>query len=326
MKKPITIPTDTATLNVNARLCKSNPVKEALGSASDEIQSALGLELERSGSKKKRRVRAEDFDASAQENSAARLERGSDRVDANPLPSAPSHSRAVEDDYESEDNFAALDDRVALSSNETDDGALEVDQLERQLAFEGIQRNSTSPRAAGYSLEADLSMARSESESRSASPEPRKAPTTKKTSFVPSLTMGGYISGSGSEVEDDIDMAPRKNRRGQRARQQIWEQKYGSKAKHLQRQDRKNGWDPKRGATDGGRFGGPGRSSRGTRASPDFNVGGMKEHPSSRPVNEGKKKQPDDTGPIHPSWEAAKRAKEKKDVPVAFQGKKTTFD
>ena len=34
----------------------------------------------------------------------------------------------------------------------------------------------------------------------------------------------------------------------------------------------------------------------------------------------------DDSGPLHPSWEAAKRAKEKRDAPVPFQGKKISFD
>jgi hypothetical protein len=42
--------------------------------------------------------------------------------------------------------------------------------------------------------------------------------------------------------------------------------------------------------------------------------------------SETKKPKRDDTGPLHPSWEAAKRAKEKKSVPVAFQGKKISFD
>jgi hypothetical protein len=46
--------------------------------------------------------------------------------------------------------------------------------------------------------------------------------------------------------------------------------------------------------------------------------------PRKGEVKEPKKR--DDTGPLHPSWEAAKRAKEKKAVPVVFSGKKISFD
>jgi hypothetical protein len=41
--------------------------------------------------------------------------------------------------------------------------------------------------------------------------------------------------------------------------------------------------------------------------------------------NEGKGGKRDDVGALHPSWEAAKRAKELKKVAV-FEGKKVVFD
>ena len=44
------------------------------------------------------------------------------------------------------------------------------------------------------------------------------------------------------------------------------------------------------------------------------------------PAPPPKKKHNDDEGPLHPSWAAAKAAKDKKSVPVAFTGKKITFD
>lgn len=151
-------------------------------------------------------------------------------------------------------------------------------------------------------------------------PPPTKA---KASSFIPSLSVG-YVAGSGSEPESDIEeLAPaKKNRRGQRARQQIAEKKYGAKAKHLEKQknDRSSGWDAKRGATDG---------SRGKKSGMGGGRGGYGQGhgaPSREPPAPPKKKHKDDEGPIHPSWAAAKAAKEKKSAPVAFAGKKISFD
>lgn len=148
-------------------------------------------------------------------------------------------------------------------------------------------------------------------------------PKPKASSFLPSLSVG-YVAGSDSEPESDIEeLAPvKKNRRGQRARQQIAEKKYGQKAKHLEKQknDRGSGWDAKRGATDG---------SRGKRSGMGGGRGGFsKGHgaPSREPPAPEKKKHKDDEGPIHPSWAAAKAAKEKKSAPVAFAGKRISFD
>jgi len=215
---------------------------------------------------------------------------------------------------------------------------MDVDDLERHLEEEGISRQRRSPKvngagsSQGYDLAADLSMSDA-TPSASPSPEPQKAAKSvrpNKSSFVPSLTMGGYISGSGSDI-DDIDIAPKKNRRGQRARQQIWEKKFGGKAKHLEKQDKDQGWDPKRGATDGGGRGARGRGgSRGGR-------GASSTARSARPGGRGPQssgandtavtvRKKDDEGPLHPSWLAAKAAKDKQSAPAKFEGKKITFD
>ncbi|KAI0102271.1 Bud-site selection protein [Nemania sp. FL0031] len=178
------------------------------------------------------------------------------------------------------------------------------------------------------------------------------------STFLPSL-MGGYISGS--ESASDVDVAPpvRKNRRGQRARQAIWEKKYGEKAKHHQKESdsRNSGWDMKRGAvdTDGdtskpwkkgiqnpfeknhvhpdrqqqmqGEDDRPAKSkeSRGTRErreprQQDKSQSFQAEKPKTQPPRSR-----DDTGSLHPSWAAAKKAKEGVQK-VEFQGKKVTFD
>lgn len=92
--------------------------------------------------------------------------------------------------------------------------------------------------------------------SEAVSPPPKKARASNASvskngdsTFLPSL-MGGYISGSESDASD-VDVAPaRNNRRGQRARQAIWEKKFKQEAKHLNKpkDSRDDGWDAKRGA------------------------------------------------------------------------------
>ncbi|KAK6854433.1 hypothetical protein PG995_009526 [Apiospora arundinis] len=94
------------------------------------------------------------------------------------------------------------------------------------------------------------------SDSEAVTPPPKKKRVAKPvatrdgdSTFLPSL-MGGYISGSESDASD-VDVAPaRNNRRGQRARQAIWEKKFKQEAKHLNKpkDSRDAGWDPKRGA------------------------------------------------------------------------------
>lgn len=144
--------------------------------------------------------------------------------------------------------------------------------------------------------------------------------------ILPSL-MGGYISGSESDASD-IDVAPaaRKNRRGQRARQAIWEKKFKDKAKHLgqEKAGRDSGWDLKRGAVDGSHRT-PWKKGIKTPFEKRPDRPDEQEHvaaESSRPRPPTKK---DDEGPLHPSWEARKKAKEAQQT-AAFQGKKITFD
>jgi BUD22 len=186
-----------------------------------------------------------------------------------------------------------------------------------------------------FNLSRDLSPSPSSAPSQTLEP-PSRAKTLERSSslpskstFLPSLTMGGYWSGSESAPEDDVEIAPKKNRRGQRARQQLWEKKYGASAKHLQKQknnDRNRGWDLQRGAqSDDGRYRKRiwkqgnmllRRSSTQKSVASDAN---------KIEVNRRRSRPRDDTGLLHPSWQAAKLAKEKKQS-ASFQGKKTVFD
>lgn len=143
-------------------------------------------------------------------------------------------------------------------------------------------------------------------------PSKRSRPTT--STILPSLT-SGFVSGSEDSDIEDVDEEPRKNRPGQRARQAIWEKKYGNKAKHLQKQskNRDQGWDAKRGATSVDHYHKHTRSDNTGRSNGD----------APRPAKKPKR---DDSGPLHPSWEAAKLAKSKDMSIPAFSGKKISFD
>jgi hypothetical protein len=330
VKKTTKSSSDTATLNVIARLCKSNQGKTALDVALADIQQALGIKSDKPPSLTKPRQRAKDFDSTVSNDSSVRQRDSNVQPALKQIPKSlsdtPEALKRAEDDDDDDDDVDTNEDWVAFSEHDTSDEFSNVDDLEQRLLNEAAPKRPPKPSSQQYDVEADLSLSGSNSNSVSASPEPQKASFTKKTSFLPSLTMGGYISGSDSEV-DDVDIAPKKNRRGQRARQQIWEQKYGMKAKHLQNQGGSTSWDPKRGAVEGnvrqrGSFG------RERRSNPDYNVGGDPNAGpgNSKPGRDVKKTHRDDGGALHPSWEAAKKAKEKKEASGAFQGKKITFD
>ena len=172
-------------------------------------------------------------------------------------------------------------------------------------------------------------------------------PSSNNNIFVPALTNVGYISGSGSDSEvDSADgtARPKNNRRGQRARQKIWEQKYGKGAKHLQNATKSNkskgrdeGWDLKRGARGsradrGRRKGRGGKGMTGANAEAVVNRlairsqsnsdrGARNQSTRSGAAKSGRA----DGGALHPSWEAKKMAKKTQQT-APFKGTKITFD
>ena len=142
------------------------------------------------------------------------------------------------------------------------------------------------------------------------------------STFLPTL-MGGYISGS--ESASDVDIAPpRKNRRGQRARQAIWEKRYKDKAKHLKKDSKDQGWDLRRGAVDD-RGAKPWKRGIKNPFERKGAEGANLENTEQSVPRRKPKTEPQNTGPLHPSWEARKKAKEKQES-AKFQGKKITFD
>lgn len=144
---------------------------------------------------------------------------------------------------------------------------------------------------------------------------------------LPQLAMGYFLGGSDDESDYDADgdkvvkeaTTQRKNRRGQRARQKIWEKKYGSSAKHVQnarakelseREQRQKEYEER-------------CRKRAEKLQPTgSNVAPLGERKANGTPPAISK--PAETK-VHPSWEAKRLAQEKIQN-VKFAGKKITFD
>ncbi|KAI6901285.1 hypothetical protein KC318_g14002, partial [Hortaea werneckii] len=213
--------TDSALLNVHARLCNSNPVKEALPAVLADVQNALGIRTNDGKAIRKKRLKAKDYEhVEPAEHNVEDVKKHLSRGRNSGSP--PHEGESAEDDgmemrrpgtgRDSGEVFEHLNQRLASSESEDIDDASRagdnVDELERQLAAEGFGRSKPTPKPS-YDHTADLSLSEGDPEP-SPSPEPQKAPAPKKTTFIPSLTMGGYISGSESDPESDLDVAPKK--------------------------------------------------------------------------------------------------------------------
>ena len=141
----------------------------------------------------------------------------------------------------------------------------------------------------------------------SISPQARK-----KSGLLPALSTG-YIAASDSDSDPDAEynsFAPlkkiRKNKRGQRARQAIWEKKYGRAARHL---------NPKPQDETPLRFKKPREKSR-------EETGGEKRSPVAAVEKEVKK-----VNDPHPSWVAKQRLREQqKAMATAVKPQKILFD
>lgn len=250
-----------------------------------------------------------------------------------------------------EEQLSRYDARLGNSSDDSDSGSLEND--ERESSFpppSSIPTHKASKPIKASSISRSPSPIINESKSILKAPKLKADLEAPKGSvFLPTL-MGGYWSGTESEASDNesiADLQPRKNRRGQRARRQIAEMKFGNRAKHLAaentgrpsrngRDDREKDWDMKRGArlsgdgdgapknrkerrmasVQGGRVGRDFRQMTGENAIP---VG---ERKSGGEVVKSKNDGP--KGVNHPSWIASKKAKDAMRM-APFQGTKVKF-
>ena len=354
-----------AEARVVARLMGSAPVRECTDGIVERVMDVLGLEKVVVGREKGVKLgnlkgkdgkagqaqltdltRGEDDEWSGSESDAEDemdrddgINRGEDMMAQNLAQHEPNGSDVDMDDSSDFSGFSA---RIASSSansaaSDSDSDASNEENLIRK-------RKTELKHTPNFSIQSQAPL------SLSPSPEPEtktkpKPPSSTTTAFLPSLMMGGYYSGSssgGSDIEDTTNNKQRKNRRGQRARQKIAEMKFGAAAKHVAKQknggQRNAGWDPKRGATvdrngnGNGKFNAKGRlriarGAEGGKVAAAGATGANGDILGSRKrdgVNAG-------DGPMHPSWEAARKRKEQGsrisiDTKGGGVGRKITFD
>ncbi|KAK5029198.1 hypothetical protein LTR13_008735 [Exophiala sideris] len=314
-------PKSVAEGNVIGRLFNSAPVKHVMPGIMKNIYEVLGIPQASSSNPVKKESH----------NLGDSRKRGS-----------------LKDDDDAFDGFSA---DGSLGGNSTSDSEMDDligDYAEDRLAFSDDETDddTTSDRANGAGQLKDSLRAAARIPSISPSPSPSLSPDADerpqkalksvkpvtKTSFLPSLSLGGYYSGSDPD-EPEVHHhgpplpKPRKNRRGQRARQRLAEMKHGKHANHIANQKeqlrRDDGWDPKRGAvgnTDNPRSRFGARDGKGGQKTADAVAvsGGRPSKPKSN--------RRDDQGSLHPSWEAAKKRKMQDQPQVSFTGKKITFE
>lgn len=333
---------DPNTLNVTARLFKVKHVTKVVDGAIESLKSILGITKgkeeaggakaqEQKSSKNKETAKTEDVDMK-------------DASDDGDDPYMAFSARIAEPSSGEDDDEASVagDERppsILDSESEHDpDDDLNAESESENESVAGVE-------AEGRVGEPSSDEESEESDSESGSDSDEAVIPTKKakitaveakptsSAFIPALSHAAYFSGSESEASDlDVDIAPRKNRRGQRARQKLAELKYGQKAKHLEKAQRSATFDPKRGAVSGtdkrqrrGKPMGRGPQQSGGNAEPL----GERKDKKDRKMGIGAKR--DDKGELHPSWQAAKKAKESKKLKIDVSGakpagKKVVFD
>ncbi|KAJ3879976.1 Bud-site selection protein [Lentinula edodes] len=158
-----------------------------------------------------------------------------------------------------------------------------------------------------------------------------KVPTGEST-FLPTLS-AGFIRGSDSDwsdrEDDAVDLGQKKNRRGQRARRAIWEKKYGKNANHKKKEAALN-------ENERGRKRWPNGDSSSNRPSNKAGTS-RKPHQSEAPTRPRQQDsgweqremtvlhQDHESRPIHPSWEAKKKLKERQSAAAIPSGRKIKF-
>ncbi|KAL4885613.1 Bud-site selection protein [Aspergillus karnatakaensis] len=346
-------PKSTEEANVTARLFKSAPVRNVLPGILEGLKSLPGLEGKKKDEKEKEKhSSAKDATNDREKKTKVKGEKKVERAremsisgDESDDAAAISRRRNTDVDMDmndisgseadSEEDYAQFDARLASESgsgSEDDDDGDDGD--DSNLRTKSKSRPTRSSISITPSPEPEQE--RSFSLSPTPEPSPQKKPkssttATASTTFLPSLMMGGYFSGSDSEPEALEELPKRKNRMGQQARRALWEKKYGAGAKHVaegknqpknSKKGRDSGWDVRKGATDGERN----RKKWGTGSNAMAMEGKMREFgQGSGGSGAGKAKKANDDKPLHPSWEAARKAKEAKSS-AAFAGKKVVFD
>ncbi|KFY43177.1 hypothetical protein V494_02069 [Pseudogymnoascus sp. VKM F-4513 (FW-928)] len=343
--------------NVTARLYNTKPVKENMTHIMTSIYAVTGIPNPANKPKVKakeakeppaKKMKGDDKEAATSRNTEKPA--ANKKEEKGVEPAWEGFDSGSESDVESVD-FSKYEGRLGGSSDEDSDSdsAEELKRpakpVKRTIKSRGISVSvsGSDDEGEGEPEEWVLSDEEEDSEDddsdnvieRSASPPTREKkkqreppkPLKPGSQFLPTL-MGGYWSGSeesATDVEDEVAPAPRKNRPGQQARRAIWEKKYGKGANHVKNapppKEKDVVWDAKLGAVSS-EGSGRGRGRGGfTRNKAQVTGENASELGPRNARGVGRK---DDVGVLHPSWQAAKKAKEEKKA-AKFEGKKVVF-
>lgn len=148
--------------------------------------------------------------------------------------------------------------------------------------------------------------------------------------FLPTLSNGFIPGGSDTDWSDreaGVADGVRKNRRGQRARRAIWEKKYGKGAKHLQNRERSGATHDTPTARKHYRRPQTNPRSRLPDSPKRYSRAEKSDHPPNKHSSHQRKSRAVDDRPLHPSWAAKMRMKERSSaVIIPSQGKRIKFD
>lgn len=247
----------------------------------------------------------------------------SDVTDEQEVEEQSSDDRAAAGEVDEEEILKAYEGMLVASEDEDgDDNGVELDS--------NINYNEvTDEEPSADESESDID----ESSGDDDEPKTKKQKTQKMR--LPEL-MAGYYSGEDSDIDSEEDevakrqvaiVPQKKNRRGQRARRKIWEQKYGKGANHVQkefeqkmaeRKQRQEDYEArvaKRAARDALRD----KNNINKMELKNAKVFGSVPLSATKPVSVPKVHED------HPSWIAKKKAEEK-EKNAKFTGKKIVFD
>lgn len=359
---------ETARRNIIARLYNSNPVKETIKGVVGNVKSVMGMDegkaiMGETETEIEAKVVGDDKGHDSVDGEEGEEEEAVKTVRLATETKVVDETSGEEDGEEKEeeewggiadsgmsedpdlDAFADnFEDRIAGSSDE-DEGQVPLQRGigdewsggEEQDEDDGEEEEGEEDDGGEddpQDVELAVRKAKSESKSRSkpkdrpedaSSPKPKRSEkpqliSSAKSTFLSTL-MSGYISGSDSDSNIDyykarnkkkgspVQPKERKNRMGQQARRTLWEKKFGKNANHVKKDEEEQGREKVEQRIKQGR-GGEGKNKK---------------------SESGAKKSTEAEGPLHPSWEAARKAKEQQArvqeaVMGKPMGKKIVFD
>ncbi|KAK9320351.1 Bud-site selection protein [Lipomyces orientalis] len=307
--------------DVTARLFKAKAIQASVADAIDGVVTAAEL-AHNSLSRKKEKNNPQE-PVSDNEGEESDVEDGDEESQDSDDEQTSDKARAdVEDGSDDEDGGSSSDIDMSqyegLVADESDESEVDVDADGQSIDYNEISNEEPEPEDdSSDANDGDKDSAPARPVARTITPSAKKGEIPKARNVVlPSLNVG-YISPS--ESDDDFDTPQRgqpasaiqrKNRRGQRARQKIWEQKYGKNATHLKKkeQERKEREERK-------------QKKRQERLAQRQHTAAENVPDLAAKDGNSEQNKAAENKPLHPSWEA----RQQKSKPVDFKGKKIVF-